>query len=282
MDAVFNLNKPPGMTSFAAVARARRLLHEQKAGHAGTLDPLATGVLLVLTGKATRLSRFLMGRPKEYLATVRLGMETDTCDLEGRAIRKCPVPEADPEALLAVISEFIGDIRQTPPAFSAVKVDGQEAYKRARRGLETTMPERQVQITSIDLLGLDGDDIRIRVKCSKGTYIRSLARDLGHRLGTCGTLAALCRTAVGDFTLEQSRELEAIESADGLDMDRALGFLPEIGIDDAAARRVAHGNDIPAGACGEADGYCRIRHNGRLLALGRLAEGGTIHPEVVF
>lgn len=282
MDAVFNLNKPLGMTSFAVVARARRLLHQSKAGHAGTLDPLATGVLLVLTGKATRLSRFFMGRPKEYLATIRLGMETDTCDLEGRTVRECPVPHIGREELERALAGLIGEIIQVPPAYSAVKIGGQEAYKRARKGEEVEVPPRRVHIDSIELLGYSAPGMSLRVRCSQGTYIRSLARDLGHRLGTCGVLTSLCRTAVGDFRLEHSASLESLTSADGMEMDRALNFLPEITVGDEAARRVAHGNDITAETCGGADGYCRIRHGGRLLALGRLAGGGTIHPEVVF
>jgi tRNA pseudouridine55 synthase len=281
VDAVYNLNKPPGMTSFAVVARARRILQEDKAGHAGTLDPLATGVLLVLTGRATRLSRFLMGRPKEYLATIRLGQETDSCDLEGRVVKELPVPELEASGLEQTLAEFTGDVVQVPPAYSAVKIGGQAAYKRARRGEEVEIPERRVHIDSLELLGYSAPEVTIRVRCSQGTYIRSLARDIGLRLGSCGTLASLCRTAVGGFTLEQSRELESLSAGDGLEMDRALDFLPEISVDERDGLKVSHGNDIALNAPAGLTGYCRVKQGGRLLALGRPA-GPNLHPEVVF
>ncbi|MEW5725950.1 MAG: tRNA pseudouridine(55) synthase TruB, partial [Thermodesulfobacteriota bacterium] len=244
MDAILNINKPPGMTSFAVVSKVRRLLNIKKAGHAGTLDPLATGVLLVLTGRATRLSQFLMGRPKEYLATIKLGVETDSCDTEGQIIRQCEVPTVDRKFVATVLSEFVGDIFQRPPAFSAIKIGGQPAYKRARKGVAVDIPERQVRVDAIGLMGLTADEITVMIRCSKGTYVRSLARDIGQRLGSCGTLAALTRTAVGEFRLDQARELDSITEQDGTSMDRALAFLPEVVIDPDGHQRIKHGNDI--------------------------------------
>jgi tRNA pseudouridine55 synthase len=281
MDAVFNINKPPGMTSFAAVARVRRLLNIKKAGHAGTLDPMATGVLLVLSGKATRLSQFLMGRPKEYLATVKLGIETDTCDLEGQVVRQCDVPELDHEALLRILSEFTGQIKQRPPVFSAVKINGQEAYKKARQGQKVEMPERLVQIDFIELLELARDEIQIKVKCSKGTYIRSLARDIGNSLNSCATLSSLGRTAVGDFRLEQASDLDSITVNDGIPMDKALSFLPEAIIDDENSRKVKHGNTIVIDEKGKEDIFYRIKYGGELVALGKFIADNKIHPEIV-
>jgi len=281
MDVILNINKPPGMTSFAAVTRVRRLLNIKKAGHAGTLDPMAIGVLLVLTGKATRLSDFLMGRPKEYLATIKLGIETDTCDTEGQVIRRCAVPEISKPQLLAMLKEFTGQIRQTPPAFSAVKINGQPAYKKARQGKEVDIPERLVQIDSIELISFSGDEMAVRVNCSKGTYIRSLARDIGRRLDTCGTLSALCRTAVGDFKLGQARELDRITAKDGISMDQALSFLPEVLIDDENCRKIEHGNAVILDEKGKGDIFYRIKHGGQLVALGKFLSENKLHPDIV-
>lgn len=276
-----NINKPPGMTSFAVVSRVRRLLNIKKAGHAGTLDPMATGVLLVLTGRATRLSQFLMGRPKEYLAVIRLGIETDTCDLEGQVIRQCEIPELDRESVASVLSEFVGDIIQRPPVFSAIKIDGQPAYKKARKGEAVDIPERQVRVDAIDLMGLTADEITIKVRCSKGTYVRSLARDIGQRLGSCGTLAALTRTAVGEFRLEQALELKGITGQDGVSMDRALAFMPEVVIDPDGYQRTKHGNNIMVNEKGEKDIYYRIKYDGQLVALGQFKDHYQLHPEIV-
>ncbi len=253
----------------------------KKAGHAGTLDPMATGVLLVLTGRATRLSQFLMGRPKEYLATIKLGIETDTCDLEGQVIRQCDVPEIARPQLLSTLSEFTGDIRQIPPSFSAIKIDGQPAYKKARQGMAVEIPEREVRVDAIDLIGFTADEITIRVRCSKGTYIRSLARDIGQRLGSCGTLAVLTRTAVGEFRWEQARELEGITEQDGVSMDRALAFMPEVIIDSNGYQRAKHGNNITVNEKGERDIYYRIKYEGQLVALGQFKDDHQLHPEIV-
>jgi len=281
MDAVLNINKPPGMTSFAAVTRVRRLLNIKKAGHAGTLDPMATGVLLVLAGKATRLSDFLMGRPKEYLASIKLGIETDTCDTEGRIVRRCGVPEIARPRLSAILKEFTGQIKQTPPVFSAVKGNGQPAYKKARQGKEVDIPERLVQIDSIELISFAGDEMAVRVNCSKGTYIRSLARDIGRRLDTCGTMSALCRTAVGDFKLEQARDLDGITADDGIHMDQALSFLPEVIIDNDDDRKVKHGNDLILDEKGDMGIFYRIKYGGQLVALGKFITENKLHPDIV-
>jgi tRNA pseudouridine55 synthase len=281
MDAILNINKPPGMTSFAVVSKVRRLLNIKKAGHAGTLDPLATGVLLVLTGRATRLSQFLMGRPKEYLATIKLGVETDSCDTEGQVIRQCEVPTVDRKFVATVLSEFVGDIIQRPPAFSAIKIGGQPAYKKARKGETVDIPERQVRVDAIGLMGLTADEMTVMIRCSKGTYVRSLARDIGQRLGSCGTLAALTRTAVGEFRLDQARELDSITEQDGTSMDRALAFMPEVVIDPDGHQRIKHGNDITVNEKGQRDIYYRIKYDGQLVALGQFKDDHQLHPEIV-
>ncbi len=256
-------------------------MNVKKAGHAGTLDPMATGVLLVLTGRATRLSQFLMGRPKEYLGIIKLGIETDSCDLEGQIIRQCEVPVLDREVLASVISEFTGDIVQRPPAFSAIKIDGQPAYKKARKGVAVDIPERQVRVDSIELINFIADEVTIKVCCSKGTYIRSLARDIGQRLGSCGTLAALTRTAVGEFRLEQALELESITAKDGIIMDQALDFMPEMMIDSNGYQRTKHGNNIMVNEKGERDIYYRIKYDGHLVALGQFKDDNQLHPKIV-
>lgn len=285
MDLVLNIDKPPGPTSFAAVARIRRLCRAAKAGHAGTLDPAASGVLLVLLGQATRAARYLEGLPKEYRATVRLGVQTETDDLEGAVISEGAVPELDRGLVERVVGSFVGEIDQVPPRYSALKKDGVPLYKMARQGRPVAPASRKVRIHAIDLLGMDRAEMDIRVECSKGTYIRALARDIGLALGCGGTLAKLDRTAVGPFTKDEAVPLDRLDRAaaesDGLGIDRALAFLPAVEIDEAEAKKVSHGNIVPRSS-GLAEGsVLLIRHNEKLLAVGREREG-KIRPECVF
>lgn len=283
MDLVLNINKPPGITSFAAVAKVRRILNIKKAGHAGTLDPMATGVLLILTERATRISQYLMGRPKEYRARIKFGIETDTYDLEGQVIRRCGVPVLKREIVVKVLSEFVGEIKQKPPAYSAIKINGQPAYKKARLGTPVDIPEREVQIESIELTDLAGDEIAVKVRCSKGTYIRSLARDIGEKLGTCATLSALCRTAVGRFNLDSA---VVIDDREGLlhkaaTIDQALSFMEEITLAPSECLRVRHGNSILADMDCSPGAVLKMKFEGQVIALGRCEGERRIHPECV-
>jgi tRNA pseudouridine55 synthase len=284
-DAVLNIDKPPGMTSFAAVSAVRRLARVRRAGHAGTLDPLASGVLIVLTGQATRIARYLESLPKEYRAVIRLGVETDTYDLDGRVTAERPVPALDPGRVAEVLERFTGPIAQVPPMYSALKRDGQPLYKLARQGIEVERAPRPVTIMSLALDAIDGRDLAVTVRCSKGTYIRSLASDIGRELGCGGAVAALTRTAIGPFRLDGATGLAAATAeslargATGL--DDALGFLPEAQLTGEQARAVSHGNAIAAQASGPGSAV-RLMSGGRLLAMGKPAADGLIQPDVVF
>lgn len=285
MDLVLNIDKPPGPTSFAAVARVRRLCRAERAGHAGTLDPMASGVLLVLLGQATRIARYLEPLPKEYEAAVRLGVETDTDDLEGAVSVEKEVPELGREHVVKVLSGFIGEIEQVPPSYSALKKDGVPLYKLARQGRPVVPSARRVTVHAIELLSLDRREMCLRVRCSKGTYIRALARDVGRALGCGGTLAGLSRTAVGGFRKEVAVPLDALDrvtaETSGVGIDQALDFLPGVELDEVEAAKAGHGNIIPRTSGQPPGSVFRMRHRGGLVAVGR-ESGGMIHPECVF
>lgn len=215
MEGVINLDKPPGITSARAVDAVKRLLPRgTKIGHAGTLDPFATGVLLLLVGRATKACERLMDSPKQYEATVKLGATTATDDLESPEIPS-PVPPRAPPAAATVASatqRFIGDIMQRPPSFSAMKVEGRRAYDLARRGHAVDLEPRRVRVYGIQILEYQWPLLRLRIDCGRGTYIRSMARDLGEALGTGGYLTQLRRTRIGDFTVESAVTIERLKA----------------------------------------------------------------------
>ena len=202
--------KPSGWTSFDVVRKIRSLLHYKKVGHAGTLDPAATGVLIVLCGSATTRAGEFENLEKEYLATIRFGFETITDDTTGDLLREFQIQDWSLQTIKRALSEFEGDILQVPPIVSAIKVQGERSYRKVLRGETPALPARRIRISQIDLLGSDYPQITIRVRCGKGTYIRSLARDLGRRLGWGGSLAGLIRTAVGPYRTEHALTLERI------------------------------------------------------------------------
>lgn len=202
MDGIILVNKPKGPSSFRIVSRVRKLIDGEKVGHGGTLDPLATGVLVVLIGKATKKSGSLLTSDKEYTARIRLGVTTDTFDAEGTVVREEEVPEYPVEKVLAILSSFEGDIVQTPPVHSALKYRGRKLYELARKGVKLKPEPRQVKIYRIELLNYNTPWLTIRIECSKGTYIRALAKDIGEILGCGAYLADLVRTKVGKFALD--------------------------------------------------------------------------------
>ena len=281
------VDKPAGMTSHDVVARLRRLAGTRRVGHAGTLDPMATGVLVLAVGRATRLLTYLTGADKEYQATIRLGASTVTDDAEGEptgGANADAVTEADVRAGLAAQT---GDIRQVPSAVSAIKINGQRAYRRVRAGDEVSLPPRPVTVYRIELDAVRPQpggllDVDVRVACSSGTYIRAIARDLGAGLGVGGHLTALRRTRVADFTLAEAVTLDAL--ADGADpvplglADAAARILPGRRVDAAAAGTVAHGGTLPAE--GRTGPYAVYGPDGDLLAV--LAErDGRARPQIV-
>ncbi|HEY7834342.1 MAG TPA: tRNA pseudouridine(55) synthase TruB [Ktedonobacterales bacterium] len=210
MDGIFNLDKSAGMTSHDVVARVRRLTHQRRVGHAGTLDPAATGVLPVCVGQATRVAEYLSERGKAYRATIRFGAVTDTYDAEGQVVRTAPVALTEAE-VAAVLPGFLGPQLQVPPIYSALKRDGRPLYELARAGEAVTVAPRPIVIESLTIVTWASPDLVLDVDCGKGTYIRSLAYDLGERLGPGAHLAALVRTRSGPFSLNDSITLEELE-----------------------------------------------------------------------
>ena len=210
MEGIIVVNKPKGITSFDVIRKLKKFLKTKKIGHTGTLDPLATGVMLVCVGKATKLASDLEAKDKIYIADFDIGYATDTYDIEGKKIAE-NIIEVSKENLKQSIKKFIGNIKQIPPMYSAIKIDGNKLYHLARKGIEVERPERNVTIEYINLLDFKDNKVKIETKVSKGCYIRSLIYDIGQGLGTYATMTALQRKQVGDYSLENSYSLEQIE-----------------------------------------------------------------------
>jgi tRNA pseudouridine55 synthase len=242
-DGMLIIDKPSGLTSHDVVQRVRRATKIRQVGHAGTLDPMATGVLVACLGQATRVSEFLLGHDKAYRATIRLGVETTTYDADGDVIATREI-EADRAAIEQALAAFVGEIRQVPPMVSALKRDGQKLYDLARQGIEVERAARVVFVYSIDLLAYQAPDVAIDVRCSAGTYIRSLAHDLGAMLGTGAHLSALTRTAAGPFSLDQAIGLAGLATSwlpHLRPIDEALADWPRAVIPAADRIRVLNG-----------------------------------------
>ena len=252
IDGVVLLDKPSGMSSQSAVTSVKRLLHAEKAGHTGTLDPMATGLLPVCLGEATKYSQDLLDADKAYLAQLRFGIKTDTGDAQGQIIAEKSTAEVVDNAMAktlidAILPHFIGDIQQVPPMYSALKRDGKPLYEYARSGIEIEREARRITIYSIKLLNVQWPVIDIEVHCSKGTYIRVLAEDMGHALGCGAHLIGLRRTMVGHLSLAQSASLESLQHSAPqiLPVDALLQTLPELTVDDIQAKRLEMGQRVP-------------------------------------
>ncbi len=287
MLGVVNLDKPVGPTSHDMVALMRRLTGMRRIGHAGTLDPLASGVLPILVGGATRFSRDLAAGDKRYEALVRLGWRSVTDDAQGPIERGGPLPHDDqlPDALAA----FVGTFEQRPPAFSARKIAGRSAHRLARRGEPVELAARSVTVHAIDVLGVQRDtdriDVRVDLRCGPGTYVRSIARDLGDRLGSGGYLAELRRTAVGSLLAEDAVTPERLESltAEGRLATALMAVgdllpLARLELDAAETLRFRHGSAVPVH--GPNPGRHAVFNHGALLGIGRV-EGDLLMPETV-
>jgi tRNA pseudouridine55 synthase len=243
MNVIINLDKPKGISSHQAVQEVKRALGAKKAGHAGTLDPLATGVLLVCLNEATKITRFLSDLDKEYIVRLKLGERTDTLDSTGRVIETAgsfTVHEAD---LLAVLRTFTGRIRHMPPMYSAIKVSGKALYKLARKGLDIERPEREVIISGIELLHFESPYADLRVSCSKGTYIRTICDDVGRAVGAGAHMVALQRTRSGSFRIEDSASMKDLRSGQATlySIDDVLSDLPEYILDAASFLKAKNG-----------------------------------------
>lgn len=269
------LDKPLGMSSNSAVQRVRRAFGRVKAGHTGNLDPLATGMLPICLGEATKVAGYLLDGDKEYEFTMRFGARTATGDLEGEVVERCAAPADLAARIGGALSAFLGEIRQVPPMYSALKRDGQPLYRLARQGIEVEREARVVTIHALQLLDAAGDEARLTVRCSKGTYVRVLAEDLARALGSCAHLSALRRTAVAPFPAGAMVPLAALEADPAavtlLPADAALPQLPEVLLDEAAAMRLRQGQAVRLVAA--ASGLVRLYSPGRrFLGVGR-AEG---------
>ncbi|MEO3828631.1 tRNA pseudouridine(55) synthase TruB [Actinomadura sp. B10D3] len=280
------VDKPAGWTSHDVVGRMRRLAKTRRVGHAGTLDPMATGVLVLGVGKATRLLGHLALTEKGYDATIRLGESTNTDDAEGETTATASAADVAEEALRAAVAELTGPIRQIPPQVSAIKVNGQRAYKMARKGEEVELAARPVTVHAFTVLDVrrHGDlvDVDASIACSSGTYIRSLARDLGASLGCGGHLTALRRTRVGPYDLSLARTLDQLAGElEILPMDEAVAAVfPRRDVSDEDARKVAHGGRLPAAGLGPGP-VGVFAPDGTLLALVE-EQGRVAKPLAVF
>jgi tRNA pseudouridine55 synthase len=276
------VDKPGGMTSHDVVSRLRRILGTRKIGHAGTLDPMATGVLVCGVGRGTKLLGHLALDTKAYTATIRLGAVTSTDDAEGEIIDTADAGPVTDGAIAAGMAALTGNIEQVPSSVSAIKIDGQRAYARVRAGEQVVLPARPVTVAAFTLLGRRGDELDVAVDCSSGTYVRALARDLGAGLGVGGHLSALRRTRVGPFTLDRARTLDELAAAPelsmGLDEAVAVAF-PRRDVDAELATDLTHGRPIPA--AGQGGTYGVFDPDGRVLALVR-EQDRLARPAVVF
>jgi len=292
VDGLLLLNKPAGLTSNQALQKVKRLLGAKKAGHTGSLDPAATGMLPLCFGEATKVCAFLLNADKTYRVTARLGMATDTGDATGTEIGSATVPEMSVEQWNAVLQGFRGESMQIPPMYSALKKDGRRLYELARKGETVERAPRPIRIDEIELLEAAGSRLVFRVRCSKGTYIRSLVEDIAKVAGTLAHTARLHRENVADFRAEDMLDLSRAEAdaANGpellrerlLSPDRALAALPEVQLDAIQAAKFVGGQAVPSGH-DEADGLARVYGADKaFLGVGEFSAGGMLRPRRVF
>ena len=292
VDGLLLLYKPVGLTSNQALQKVKRLLNARKAGHTGSLDPAATGMLPLCFGEATKVCAFLLDADKTYRVTAKLGTATDTGDATGTEIAAADVPDLSATQWDEVLQGFRGDSMQVPPMYSALKKDGRRLYELARKGETVERPPRPIRIASIELLEAAGRRLVFRVRCSKGTYIRSLVEDIAKAAGTVAHTSRLHRETVGDFPADAMLELsraEEIAERDGAELreqllpaDRALSALPDVRLDAGEAERFRGGQAVPT-ADGGATGLARVYGAGQdFLGVGELSGNGQVAPRRVF
>jgi tRNA pseudouridine55 synthase len=292
LDGLLLVDKEPDWTSHDVVAKVRGLTGQRKIGHTGTLDPAATGLLVLCLGQATRLVRYMSAASKTYLGLIQLGIETETDDAEGKETAQSTVPRLTQAGLDEVASRFTGSIQQAPPAFSAVKVGGERAYALARKGKPQKLAAREVEVHRLELRPSDWPDrLRIEVDCGAGTYIRSLARDIGRELGCGAHLARLRRTTVGGFPVEAALPIGALEALCGagrlgealLPFDEGVVKMKAAIVTEAHATELADGRVVVLDEPSNATGTARIfLTDGSLVGLGRVDEAGRLVPERMF
>jgi tRNA pseudouridine55 synthase len=286
LNGVLLLDKPVGPSSSAVLQAVKRLLEAEKAGHAGTLDPLASGLLPLLFGEATKFAQFGLDAAKEYRAQIRLGAATDTGDAEGQVTDRQPV-NVDEAGIAQALARFRGEIEQVPPMYSALKHEGQPLYALARAGQSVERAARKVTVHELEFLERAGEVLHLRIRCSKGTYVRQLAVDLGLALGTVAHLEALRRTRVAGFRLDQAVTLDDLQALGEearrtwlLPPDSLLDGLPRIDLPAAVAERFLRGQAVALQAAPDLrPGPCRVyREAGALLGVGEAGPGAELHP----
>ena len=281
------LDKRLDVSSNKALQEVRRLLNANKAGHTGSLDPLATGLLPLCFGEATKVSALMLDDDKRYQFTLRLGIMTDTGDSEGSVIKQMPIPTLTEADLLNCFQKFTGPIDQVPPMYSALKHQGKKLYELAREGKTVDRQPRRITIYAINCLRFDHEQITLDVRCSKGTYIRSLAEDIGHALGCCATVTALRRTAAGLFDIAQAytwEQLQAMSETEWLNcmiaVDAPLKQIPAIRLSPAQAISINHGQQIDI--TGHAPGHVRMYSDLTFLGLGEILLNDKLAPKKIF
>lgn len=281
------LDKPVGMSSNAALQQVKRLYGARKAGHSGSLDPLASGMLPITLGEATKMAGFVLEADKQYWTRIKLGITTTTGDAEGEAVKTCPVGPVDESRLRAVLEDFTGRIQQVPPMHSAIKRNGQPLYKLAHKGVEVERRPRQVKINHIRLLNHAADELELEISCSKGTYIRTLAEDIGNRLGCGGHVSSLRRLSIGPYRSDQMVTLEALTSAGEapstldallLPMESALLHWPSVCLSDEMAFFIRRGQPVVVSKAPKGDMVKLYSVRDRFLGIGRVMEDGRVAP----
>lgn len=276
VDGIFNVLKPPGMTSHDVVSSMRHILNQKKVGHGGTLDPMAAGVLPVFAGKATRFLEYAVEGNKVYRARITFGAKTDTGDAEGKVIATSPVLNLEKAEVEKALASFLGAGKQVPPMYSAISVGGQKLYKMARAGIEIEREARDIFIPRIDLLYYNQDELMIEVECSKGTFIRTLSEDIAEKLGMVGTMTTLLRRQVGNFTLETSGTLEEIRENPEkftLPMEMALADFPELVVNNLQGRRIAQGVATTVKNIQEGTTYKLVAEDNLVVGLAQAKDG---------
>ncbi|HEB77133.1 MAG TPA: tRNA pseudouridine(55) synthase TruB [Methylothermaceae bacterium] len=289
IDGILLLDKSPGLTSNQALQKAKSLLQGRKAGHTGSLDPIATGLLPICYGEATKISPFLLGGDKRYRVLVRLGVATATGDAEGEIIERKPVPALDRLMIERALERFRGEIEQIPPMYSALKQGGKRLYDLARQGIEVERPPRRVTIHELELLDFGPDFLELEVYCSKGTFIRTLAEDIARALGTVGHVEQLRRTQVGDFDIDQAITLDRLEAMSLeqrrrllLPIDAAVTSWPSVRLSDDMSFYILRGQPVLIPKL-QAQGWVRLyNRDGLFLGVGEVLDDGRVAPRRLF
>ncbi len=273
MDGILLINKKKGVTSFDVVEKLKDKFKINKIGHSGTLDPLGKGLLIILLNNATKINNYI-SYPKEYLIEIKFGISTDTDDMEGKIIKEAPVPENLKEKIIEVLPQFTGEIMQVPPRYSAIKKDGEKLYELARAGIDFKVEPKKVNINNINLINATDTTATLIITCSTGTYMRSLARDIGEKIGSAGVLSDLTRTKIGKFKVEESYKLSEILNLEDkiISIRDALYEMPEIKLNEKQYEIIKHGNPITLDDC-FINGIVKLIYNEEVVAIASIWGG---------